>query len=708
MRAPGPGWLTESKARIFFDMHLPSWRDKGIAERFDPRAVADSFAEAGADSAVLFAKCQYGNFYTAIHGEHLHPGLGGRDLMEETASLLGERGIRTLAYYSVSWDERMADEHPEWLAVNAAGERGKGPYRWRTLCINGAYADLVEKHLLHIAQKSIHGIWLDMTIVGEGNCYCPRCREAFRARFHRELPARPAEPGWAEALSFRADLVEALYARLRAALRAAAPHLVFTNNYWGYPWSSAEMGSRAVGATASVDFLTGEAYSDWTGIRSTSLLPTFLRSVAAGRPFEALIGTGVNTWDYTRKPAAYLSYEAFASFAHGATVTVDDQPFADGSFDRALYATTLKDVFHAMAAARETVAGVPARYVGIYHSQRAKDRATDQRDFVRDVSGSFRFFHDLRLPVDFVFDEAGALPGPAEVPLLVVPGVMHLSADEWGRLSRYMTDGGLVLAAGGLGGDRETLRSLSALGLEQAPGSAYSLSYLRLPGASDRDLLVRGRAQPFLRGGALPPGSAQGEIIDPLCETTPQEFFHNNLPAPHKGSGFPALFEVPVGKGCLAVFPQPLFRHYAKEPSAELRKAVAALVARHCPQPRVRLLIPMKLDFAIVEAQDALYVHLLNPSVEPTLCCGLMDIYDGRFERSYEYMEETVPVHDLRMMVHRSAIGPVTTLRERSGVQVQRKDDGWEIAVERVALWEIVKVPLGPGAWTTARAGAWH
>jgi hypothetical protein len=83
-----PTWLTRSKARVFFDMHLPAWPGKGIAERFDPAALAGAIADSGADSAILFAKCQYGNFYTAIDGETLHPGLGRLDLLAETAALL--------------------------------------------------------------------------------------------------------------------------------------------------------------------------------------------------------------------------------------------------------------------------------------------------------------------------------------------------------------------------------------------------------------------------------------------------------------------------------------------------------------------------------------------------------------------------------------------------------------------------------------------
>ncbi len=280
-----PRWLLQSRRRVFFDMHFPTWPGKGIAERLEPPRLAAAIAESGADSAVLFAKCQYGNFYTRVAGERLHPGLGDVDLLEETSEALRKRGVRSIAYYSVAWDERFADERPDWLAENASGARGAGPYRWRTLCINGPYAAIVERHLAEIARKPIDGIWLDMTIVGDGNCYCPRCRAAFAERFGREPPTDPTDPRSPTSTGSATTSWSRSTPGFARRLRTEAPELAFTNNYWGYPWSSTAMGSRAIGATAKADFLTGEAYSDWTGIRSTAMLPVFLRSVAAAARF---------------------------------------------------------------------------------------------------------------------------------------------------------------------------------------------------------------------------------------------------------------------------------------------------------------------------------------------------------------------------------------------------------------------------------------
>jgi hypothetical protein len=157
--------------------------------------------------------------------------------------------------------------------------------------------------------------------------------------------------------------------------------------------------------------------------------------------------------------------------------------------------------------------------------------------------------------------------------------------------------------------------------------------------------------------------------------------------------------EIPFGQGAFVVFPQQVFRHYAKEPSAALRAIVQDVVTRRTAPPPIEVRIPMRMDHAMVESQGeggTTWVHLLNPSVEPSLCCGLMDTHDGVFERSYEYMEEEVPVHDLRIVVRGRRVTSVKTLREGSPVGSRRTEEGWEISVDRVSLYEVVEIHTSP------------
>ena len=137
-------WCSRNLRRIFFDMHLPDLTEpgqsggcmddlQGMATRFDPQAIVDEFVRARINVAVIFAKCQYGNFYYNTRLGHKHRGLGDLDLLGSILDLAHQRDIRILGYYSNMWDTQIAREHPEWMAQDANGQRSYK--RWPTLCL---------------------------------------------------------------------------------------------------------------------------------------------------------------------------------------------------------------------------------------------------------------------------------------------------------------------------------------------------------------------------------------------------------------------------------------------------------------------------------------------------------------------------------------------------------------------------------------------
>lgn len=683
-------FIDASKTRIFLDMHLPAWPRKGVAAAFDPGRIAEKIRETGADSAVLFTKCQYGNFYTRIAGEYLHPGLGNVDLFEELAARLRPNGVKVIAYYSVAWDEKIAAKHPEWLTASSAGERGNSGLHWKTLCINSPYAEVVKRHLRLIASKPIDGIWIDMTIIGDGNCYCEHCRSKFSAIFGKPMPADRGDPWYARFVEFRYDSVEAFNGEIAGIVRSVNGGIALTNNYWGYPYSSPGMGSRAVGSARSADFVTGEAYSDWTGIRASSFFPIFLRGVAGGRPYETLIGRFINTWDYSKKPTPFLSYEAFAAFSHGATVTIDDQPYYDGRIDENLYEHDFKDIFREITRMERTVRGGFPRYAAVYHSQKTKDSCREQTAFIRNVSGAFRLLHDLRLPVDFVFDESLSVEDLDGIRALFLPSVASVSEKEWDIFKAFVERGGCLIAAGELGSSGSTNRELEDIfNITAGEISPFSISFARYPEQKERDVLVRGSFRCY---GAE--SGTHGMIVNPICENRDTEFFHNNLPSPYEPSGVPCMIERTLGAGTFVLFPQPLFFHYAKEPAREVRGMIASVIERLVSPPVITLEIPLRMDFSIAQDGNVFYVHLLNPNVEPGLCCGLMDTADGNYQRSYEYMEEAVPISDLCVVVHGQTVRAVETLREGAQWSVRVSGADTRIAVSRVVLWEVVRISV--------------
>lgn len=69
---PDTAWWSTSRNRIFYDSHTPDWTDphqRGevpeprfpVLSAVQPESDLQLMADAGVDSVVLFAKCQYGN-----------------------------------------------------------------------------------------------------------------------------------------------------------------------------------------------------------------------------------------------------------------------------------------------------------------------------------------------------------------------------------------------------------------------------------------------------------------------------------------------------------------------------------------------------------------------------------------------------------------------------------------------------------------------
>ena len=102
-----PAWISTSRCRVFFDAHTPDWTDphqRGhlgsdpfpVLSDVDPERDIGLIAASGADSVVLFAKCQYGNSYYPTTVGRPHAGLRGRDLLGEQIDVAHRLGLRVI------------------------------------------------------------------------------------------------------------------------------------------------------------------------------------------------------------------------------------------------------------------------------------------------------------------------------------------------------------------------------------------------------------------------------------------------------------------------------------------------------------------------------------------------------------------------------------------------------------------------------------
>jgi uncharacterized lipoprotein YddW (UPF0748 family) len=131
-KMPVPEWYSRNLRRLFFDMHLPDWSEpgqssgeqhdiRGIATRFDPERIIQEFVRARINAVVVFAKCQYGNFYYNTKIGHKHVGLGDLDFLGEMIRHAHKNDIKVIGYYSNMWDTQLAREHKDWMAEEVDG-----------------------------------------------------------------------------------------------------------------------------------------------------------------------------------------------------------------------------------------------------------------------------------------------------------------------------------------------------------------------------------------------------------------------------------------------------------------------------------------------------------------------------------------------------------------------------------------------------------
>ncbi|MCK9546992.1 MAG: hypothetical protein RBS49_05460 [Sphaerochaeta sp.] len=664
------------KTRVFFDMHYPESEGVGIATALDVHQLSDSFIQSGADSFILFAKCQYGNAYYQTKVGHKHRGLGDLDFIQEMAERLHANGKEVIAYYSVAWDEWYADHSPQYLTQDAHGGTDSSEFRWRTLCLNSPYREFVLAQLVEIATEcDVDGFWIDMTIIAKDRCHCPYCTKKFNA-LHPGQKMIDDDPLF---LDFRYDYIEEFYEELYAALRAVKPSLVLMNNYWGYPYMPRSMGSRAVGSQRGVDMLTGEAYTDWTGLEAPIYFSRYLRSTGNGRPFEVLLGRFTNTWDFTRKRYDQLFFECMTVFSHGGVVTIDDQPYWDGSFDRKLYEQELRKIFSVIDTYHHTRAGRHYRHAAVLHSQLTKNHS-DQNSFIKAMSGAYRLLADEHYGVDFLFDERITADELDRYQLILLPSVTHLDGQVAEALVTWAERGGTLLCFGA--------SALAAhCGLSDGGPGIYSLSYLEQDGEY---CLVRGRYQRYSH--PQEEHHAPAMIVDPVLETTRTTFYHNNLPSPYQESETPQYITIVFGSGTIVFFPQPIATSYAKQPSQTLRRLVLERVAT---APMYRLSAPNRVWMECYEQEDGntVYIHLGVRGAESSLSCGLLDTMQGNFERPYVTMEARDKASDITITIAvNSTIQSVRSLFEHNSVSYCQKEGVVTVNIESVELWDVIEV----------------
>lgn len=724
----GSGWWSTSRRRVFYDSHTPDWADphqRGhvpdprfpVLSGVRPEHDLELLAEAGVDSVVLFAKCQYGNAYYPTTVGRPHSALRGRDLFGEQLRAAHARGMRVIAYFSNMWDVAAAGAHPEWLLESAESRGSTG--RWPALCLLSGYRQYALDQVREIARLyPIDGLWSD--ILTAGPCVCGRCGVAFRAEYGRPMPRDRNDDGWLDLVHFSQKLLSDYLDEQRGVLLDERPHAALVPNFYATTFVDAVIG-LSTEHLSRADIGSSEGYTDWHGLGFPSFASSYITAGVNGRSNEVLVSRFVHTWDFTLRSIAQLRFEAFTVAAHGSTVSVDDQPYATGAIEPEVY-RRLRPVFDRIAERSPWLDGAtPERYAALYASQNARELESllgadenpsvgeqsaqfpqseprsSASDLVAAVTGSYRALVEAHLPVDLLDERESSLARLSDYRVLVLADVLALSQRETDAIEAFVRNGGglvvtgptAVRSADGTVVSDSPLTGL--LGLRFGEFGRFTFPYLRF---TEPGLATELGAWPLPHYGRLVALEDLAEDLhvlarrtDPVLETDDVTYWHNNQPAPSVETNDPVIVERAVGRGRVIVSAARLGNNRARLGHGAYRDLLAALVrraARHAPAIEV-LGTHHNTELVLARHGTELVAHLITgyPVVS-------LDLHGAHQPAA---IEDVARLESLRLRVPagttsatRIVDGLEVPIESIAGILELRGADDWETVILR-GMW---------------------
>ena len=188
-------WFTECYRRNLVDMHIEDWDEEFLSE-FSPEEYFANLKRAHIQAPMIYLQSHVGHCYFPTKVGHMHAALKGReDLIRRLVDLCRADGMKVVGYYSLIYNTREEDNHPEWRMYSGADklsphQRGG---RYGLCCPNNPeYREFVETQIREMSEYfTLDGMFYDMTF-WPVVCECPHCMERCKTECP---PVTEVEPG---------------------------------------------------------------------------------------------------------------------------------------------------------------------------------------------------------------------------------------------------------------------------------------------------------------------------------------------------------------------------------------------------------------------------------------------------------------------------------------------------------------------------------
>lgn len=572
--------------QVHLDFHTsPAIDDVGLD--FDADEFAQTLKEASVNSVTCFAKCHHGMSYYNTSVGVRHPALKF-DLLGEQIEACHRVGIRCPIYYSVIWDNHIADAHPEWRQVAPDGKPvGAGPFQagWKHVCINTPYVDYIEAQVKELLDGyEVDGFFFDIVFMQLDGCCCRYCFDDMRrSGLDPSNPSDRAKHGLSVTLKFMERMSNLIWGRKPNATIFYNGAVRYGLGRWAKYMSHVEIEALPTGGWGYLYFPMWVRYVRNFGLPVLGMTARFHKSWG---DFGGL------------KTSAQLKYECGSMLANCAACSIGDQAHPRMRLDKAVY--------RLIGSAYEDVARKEKWCVGAEPVTQVALLMIDEHSL--SDYGACKMLMELHHQFD-VIDPSHEF-GKYELIIIADDGAPNDKLVQ--KLKEYVSGGGKLLLSHKALLDEGT----SQFALSEEMGASYigdapivpdyfSVGNELSEGLEEFDYVMYERScRVVAHNGA----AVLSSVHHPYFERTWEHFTSHQYAPVKERNVAPAV----IRNGNVIYIYAPIFRAYHKHGNIAYRQLVANCISLLMPNRLLWTDAPSTVEATVTRQGERLIVHLVN------------------------------------------------------------------------------------------------
>jgi len=535
--------------RHLLDMHIDDW-DPSFMSRFSPETYVENLKRAEINYAMVYLQSHVGLCYFPTRVGTMHKALEGRpDLLKRVVDLCHENGIRVCGYYSLIYNTREHDQHPEWRMKekNGLSQRESGSAvtelafaspktaRYGHCCPNNkAYRAFVYAQIDEILEYfDCDALFFDMPFWPH-TCYCPSCEAEFGGRIPTEETRALIE--------FKARKMGEFVQSVSDYVKLRRPGMPVEHNYASSVASVTQAGC-AEEVLAACDYVGGDLYGD---LYNHAFACKFYKNATKNAPFEQMFSRckpGLRVHTLTKTVDEMKTALASTMQHHGATLVIDAMDPV-GTMDRRVY-DRVGEVFRFQKDYEPYFTGDMVEEIGLYYGLRSRLTRTGVTSTTC-CANAGKTLARAHIP----FGVTGSFSDLHGYRIIAAPMLSEMEDKDNDRLITYVREGGTLYLSGC--GNAALVEALT--GNRFVRGTAQTNIYIAP--VSGREALLAGFNAEYplpFEGGAPVVEPNGAEILATLTfpYTKPDELRFASIHSDPPGipSGIPAVTVNRFGKG---------------------------------------------------------------------------------------------------------------------------------------------------------------